>query len=112
MKKHLTFAIGAIALLLAGTAHADKACQWDGKHGKYMNADANKDGKVSRGEFLAMKKARAERKFARLDANGDGVLDEKDRIARFDRIDTNHDGVISRDEFEAHHKMMWKHGRK
>jgi hypothetical protein len=46
-----------------------------------LNADANKDGMVSRDEFLA---ARAEQAGK-----------------TFDRVDTNHDGVLSAQEIEA-----------
>jgi hypothetical protein len=43
--------------------------------------------------------------FARMDANGDGMLNAADREARrtaaFDRIDTDSNGAISREEFAA-----------
>jgi Ca2+-binding EF-hand superfamily protein len=48
---------------------------------------------------------RAERTFARLDANRDGKIDTADRAvrqkARFDRIDANRDGQLSYAEFTA-----------
>jgi len=72
-------------------------------------ADANGDGKVTRNEFLAAAKQRAERMFNHMDVNGDGVLDVRDHEARFfDRMDANHDGVVSRAEFRAFHRKMHK----
>jgi len=72
-------------------------------------ADANKDGKVTRQEYVDARAAQ----FARMDRNGDGVVDESDSRERADqsavgkrvaaairgRIDTNSDGKISKDEF-------------
>lgn len=72
-----------------------------------QQADANRDGAVSRAEFLAARQSR----FARMDRNGDGYfsMDDIPRLARKragDRIgqlmssfDANHDGRLSRDEF-------------
>ncbi|TCD06521.1 EF-hand domain-containing protein [Erythrobacteraceae bacterium CFH 75059] len=49
--------------------------------------------------------AQAERAFAALDANGDGVVDARDMETRrqqmFARLDTNGDGVVSRAEWDA-----------
>jgi hypothetical protein len=72
-------------------------------------ADANQDGKVTRQEYVD---ARATQ-FARMDRNGDGVVDDADSRERANqsavgkrmaaamrgRIDTNSDGKISKDEF-------------
>ena len=72
-------------------------------------ADANQDGKVTRQEYIDARAAQ----FARMDRNGDGVVDETDSRERADqsflgkrataamrgRIDTNSDGKISKDEF-------------
>jgi len=73
-------------------------------------ADANGDGKVTKEEFMAASKRYAEKKFAWLDANGDGVIDASDRKARqkkrFDRIDANHDGKITLEEWESFHAKM------
>ncbi|WP_133365949.1 EF-hand domain-containing protein [Qipengyuania sediminis] len=48
---------------------------------------------------------RAEARFARMDANRDGTVNEADRAARaaarFDRIDADRNGSISRAEFAA-----------
>jgi Ca2+-binding EF-hand superfamily protein len=72
-------------------------------------ADANQDGKVTRQEYVDARSAQ----FARMDRNGDGVVDEADSRERADqsavgkrvaaamrgRIDANSDGKISKDEF-------------
>jgi len=42
--------------------------------------------------------ADANKKFDRIDANGDGVITRSEYL--FDKLDRNHDGVISRAEFE------------
>ncbi len=60
-----------------------------------------------RGAAMSQEQAmeRAERAFARLDANDDGVLDPGDRAehrrAQFARLDADGDGAISLAEFEA-----------
>jgi Ca2+-binding EF-hand superfamily protein len=72
-------------------------------------ADANHDGKVTRQEYIDARTAQ----FARMDRNGDGVVDDADSRERADqsavgkrlaaamrsRIDANRDGKISKDEF-------------
>jgi len=44
------------------------------KHKRHDSADANRDGKITRREFLR----KAEKRFEKLDKNGDGVLSEKE----------------------------------
>jgi Ca2+-binding EF-hand superfamily protein len=77
--------------------------------GAIEHADANKDGKVTRQEYIDARAAQ----FARMDRNGDGFVDDADSRERADqsavgkrvaaamraRIDTNSDGKISKDEF-------------
>jgi len=107
MKKHIITA--TIILAIGATpALAEGMGRHGGKHGMLKQADANHDGKVSKAEFIAAATKRAEKHFAHMDANGDGVLDDKDHQAHFDKMDANHDGMISRDEFEAFHKQMRK----
>ena len=63
---------------------------------------------VERGErtiTLAAMQERGERMSARMDVNGDGVLDQADRAARqadrFAKLDADGDGEVSRAEIEA-----------
>lgn len=55
----------------------------------------------------AQAQERAAERFARMDANGDGLLNAADREARrakmFDRLDADKNGSISEAEFNAHH---------
>jgi len=77
--------------------------------GALKQADVNKDGKVTRQEYMDARAAQ----FARMDRNGDGVVDDTDSRERADqsavgkrmagamrgRMDANGDGKISKDEF-------------
>jgi EF hand len=73
-----------------------------------VNADANKDGIVTRGELLNSRAAN----FTRFDRNGDGALADNDIPFLLKRtaigqqftgmqtqFDANRDGKVSRDEF-------------
>ena len=98
-----------LAVLLAGGALASPAAARGRPDPMEMleQADANRDGTVSRAEFVDARRAR----FARMDRNGDGHVSEDDlpRIARRragERIeqavagfDDDHDGRLSRKEF-------------
>jgi hypothetical protein len=74
---------------------------------RLMAADTDGDGKISRAEFLAANAGRGDpaKRVARLDLNGDGVLDKAEIEAmltkRFKRLDTNRDGILSPDERAA-----------
>lgn len=77
---------------------------------KLLASDTDGDGKVSRAEFMAAAKAGKHdpaKRFAKLDANGDGMLDRTEIDAmlsqRFKRLDTNGDGRLSVDERGAAH---------
>jgi len=107
MKK--TIIISTALLALAATpALAEGMGHHGGMHHLLKQADANHDGKTTKAEFMAAANKRAEKRFDHMDANGDGVLDEKDHQAHFDKMDANHDNMISRDEFTAFHKQMRK----
>ena len=51
-----------------------------------MDADTNKDGKISHDEFMAASQKRSEEMFKRMDTNGDGVIDQTERQAAFDKM--------------------------
>jgi Ca2+-binding EF-hand superfamily protein len=97
----------SIATVLLISSSAALGQSRDG--GAIEQADANKDGKVTRQEYIDARAAQ----FARMDRNGDGVVDDADLRERPDqsflgkraaaamrgRIDANSDGKISKDEF-------------
>lgn len=66
---------------------------------RFNRYDKNKDGAVSREEFLAARR----KAFERLDRNGDGLLDFEEyaitTITRFETADLNGDFRLSRSEF-------------
>ena len=106
-----TVALGS--LLVGGVAVSHLALAQDGPHGgprggMLMMADANKDGTVTRAELTAALEAR----FARLDVNKDGKIDQQDRDlmrqqrldARFAEMDSDKNGQISKAEFVAAHQ--------
>ena len=77
---------------------------------KLLADDTDGDGKVSRAEYMAAAKSgRGDpaRRFAKIDQNGDGMLDEAEIDAmltrRFKRQDTNGDGMLSADERAGAH---------
>ncbi|MDQ7000247.1 MAG: EF-hand domain-containing protein [Mariprofundus sp.] len=114
MKKHMIISIALLAFaatpaLAEGMGHNSGM---SGMHHMLKQADVNHDGKTTKAEFMAASSQQAEKRFAHMDANGDGVLDEKDHQAHFDKMDANHDGSISRDEFTAFHKQMYKQHHK
>jgi len=82
---------------------------------RFTRLDADGSGGVTADELVAAARARADdraaRMIARLDDDGDGILQmdemprrvggDDDRAARmFDRVDANQDGEISQDEFQ------------
>jgi len=71
--------------------------------GHRMHGEGPKMGPITRAQAADM----ADKMFAKLDVNGDGVLNSADRDAmvakRFAKLDTNGDGVLSLDEFKAAH---------
>ncbi len=51
-----------------------------------MNADTNKDGKISYDEYRASKEKQMERQFKRMDTNSDGFIDESEKQAAKDKM--------------------------
>jgi len=77
---------------------------------RLLAADTDGDGRVGKAEFLAAAKAGKgdpAKHFAKLDRNGDGMLDRSEIDAmlarRFLRLDTDGDGVASPRERAAAH---------
>jgi len=119
MKKFLLAAAFG-STLLAAPAFAQDAPRGGGM---FERLDANKDGVITKDEFMAEVATR----FARLDTNKDGKVSDAERGAarpggmggrgmsgdmtladmqaqsakRFDRIDSNHDGKIDQAERQA-----------
>jgi Ca2+-binding EF-hand superfamily protein len=93
--KKLTLGISIAAIGLASAAYA-------GQQGG-AKADANGDGVVTRSEMMAQTTER----FARMDVNSDGKLDQTDRRQMreqrreqmFGKLDADSNGQISKDEF-------------
>ena len=80
----------------------------EGKCGMSM-MDTNKDGKVSKEEFMKAHEAM----FDQMDANKDGFID-KDEMGKMmegkcgmSMMDTNKDGKVSKEEFTKHHDAMF-----
>jgi Ca2+-binding EF-hand superfamily protein len=75
---------------------------------RMMAADTDGDGKVSKDEFIASTKpgkADPAKRFAKIDANGEGMLDRSEIDAmlarRFKTLDANGDGGVSAEERAA-----------
>lgn len=79
---------------------------------RLLACDADKDGAITREEYLDCRRRIAERWmqriFAKYDRNGDGFIGREERVAAlrdfFDRLDADGDGKIARAEFGAAHK--------
>ena len=56
----------------------DKVCE---HKGSMLEADANKDGVISRDEFTAAHQKMADKMFSRMDTNNDGNIDQAERDA-------------------------------
>ena len=112
-------------MLAAGAAH-DGAKDHEGKCGEgkcgIEKVDADKDGRISQAEFIAVHPDKAEQ-FAKMDANQDGFVDKADRELAgkqhrddwFESADSNNDGSLSKAEYDAAHAKRngegHKHGR-
>ena len=84
MKITYILATAALALgltQLAYAKHGDDDAQCDRKKHGMMDNDTNKDGAISRDEFMSGHQARADKMFAKMDANKDGKVDQAERDA-------------------------------
>ncbi len=78
------------SVLMFGTVNSFAKHHKGGESEKHeMEADANKDGKVSFEEFKAARVKRMEEHFNRRDANGDGFIDAEERKAAKERHKTH-----------------------
>ncbi|EQB30465.1 EF-hand domain-containing protein [Sphingobium ummariense] len=115
MKRSLLLTSFLLALLPAVPAAAQLG---KGREPWFDKADTNRDGIVTRDEFLAYR----DRNFGEMDRNKDGVVSPADfpRLARFrpqamdrltqmlGRADSNGDGAISRQELAASPPTMFE----
>lgn len=89
-----TLQILAISSLLLGLAQTANAAH-DGTdhdamgshHHSWQDADTNKDGVISKEEFMAKHQERAEKMFTKLDANKDGKVDAAERKTMHDKCE-------------------------
>jgi len=91
MKTLPILAISSLLLGLVQTAYADHHEMNDDHAGAQMHswqdADANKDGVISKEEFMAKHQKQAEKMFSKLDANKDGKVDEAERKSMHDKCE-------------------------
>ncbi|ACT48761.1 Calcium-binding EF-hand-containing protein [Methylotenera mobilis JLW8] len=69
----------AILLGLTNAAYANHHAGEEGEHCEH--ADTNKDGTISREDFMMKHQKRAEKMFSRMDTNKDGKIDANERKA-------------------------------
>jgi hypothetical protein len=80
--------LAALVLGLSQLAYANHDGV-DGKHCEHkgmMDADANKDGAVSRDEFMSQHQKMADKMFVKMDANKDGKIDQAERDAMKEKM--------------------------
>jgi Ca2+-binding EF-hand superfamily protein len=86
--------MAALTLGLTQLAYANH----DGADGKncaqkkhsLQDSDTNKDGAISRDEFMSARQAPAEEHFAKMDANKDGKIDQAERDAMKAKWEEHH----------------------
>lgn len=95
----------AVALLAAGLVLpiAPALAAGPQKAVTAQEMDANKDGEVSKKEYLkAWKDKKAgEKSFKRLDVSGDGRITSADLMGQFKAMDKDKDGKVSLEEWSA-----------
>lgn len=81
-------------LFVVGQVRAETApaATSHGKPGMHMmKADTDRDGKISYEEFRAAREKRDQKHFKRMDANGDGFIDEAEKKAAYDKMKAFHE---------------------
>jgi len=78
--------------LLLGSANLAYANHHAGEEGRNHceHADTNKDGTISREEFMMKHQKRAEKMFTRMDTNKDGKIDANERNAAHEAMEEHH----------------------
>jgi len=82
----LVVGIAVMTLFAAGQTYAEDAAPTADHPPHRMDADTNKDGKISRDEFRAAQEKRSDEMFKRMDTNGDGVIDQDEKKAMGDKM--------------------------
>lgn len=77
----------AVAMLGAGSVYANDATETPKNHkaDHAWKLDTDQDGKISYDEFRAAQEKRAEQHFKRMDANGDGFIDQAEKKAMHEK---------------------------
>ena len=133
--KHALIALATVALTMAAcqtttapTTHFDQA---DANHDKHLSLDetnnylvnevfsardTNKDGKLTKDEWVVNNNPNEEKSFRARDLNHDGVVTRDEALAYgrnkgvakklMDAADTNRDGWLSPEELQAFHGSM------
>lgn len=94
--------LAAFERLDANTSDLIEPEEWPGKAVDFQYIDSNRDGVLSREEFLSRKARWWNERFENLDLNGDGIITRSewlDSTSVFDRLDRNRNGVLDRREF-------------
>jgi hypothetical protein len=69
-----------------GQIYAEDAAPMEGHPRQKVDADTNKDGKISRDEFFAAQEKRIDAMFKRMDTNADGFIDQAEKQASKDKM--------------------------
>jgi len=124
--KPLVLALALVMVLLVPSLAPAAGKKAQDPEAVFMAMDTDKDGKISKAEFLAFykNKVRAEKMFVVYDQNGDGYIVKEEYVAtaqklkdakkakmaekgpkdKFAMMDKDKDGKISKEEFVAFYK--------
>ncbi len=97
----LTLGIGTLAY----AKHGEGDSQHHGSHHSLEQVDTNKDGAVSRDEFMAHHQKMAAERFAKMDANNDGKVDEAERNAMKAKMKEKMGKHCDRESHDEHGKF-------